>query len=336
MLSAADRVHMFRETFDWNETQALLIPLQAFGEAVEVAFGAPMANRLMRAAAHLLDQPLASAVDWSSLEIEDTEDWREMWSDLHAKDDTVWSPLLEDTHDLHCFAYFGVLPIERPTAPDRKLDVLAWALATVERLKLFMARIPRGSSGDAYLDELDRLCKAAIGRVRLDAGESIDVHQLAALSRVTVKRLQNAIYNKTDTSPIVTDGVIAPASAHRWLESHDFLPSLWREQLTGEHAAIDDGTPEDDVGDFVFVPEASDGTLFGPSRCLRDGKDGTGPAYTIGSKSQERRVASYEAALAELARMKTPSWRRKNDVGNYGIVVAQRWVRLSKAELSAI
>ena len=75
----------------------------------------------------------------------------------------------------------------------------------------------------------------------------------------------------------------------------------------------------------VEVPFAADGSCFNPQ--LASPRDGT---FRVGEKSAELRLGSFEEALAYLRTMPTARWRRPNKSGNWGLVSAVRWGRLSE------
>lgn len=78
------------------------------------------------------------------------------------------------------------------------------------------------------------------------------------------------------------------------------------------------GRPEPPVTDLM-VPVARDGRWFGPELARNRGM------YQIGAKGEERRIAGFEQALAELEQMDVARWRRPNERGNWGIVSAIEW-----------
>lgn len=78
----------------------------------------------------------------------------------------------------------------------------------------------------------------------------------------------------------------------------------------------------------VEVPYAADGTCFHPG--LASPRDGT---FRVGEKSTELRLGSYEEALEYLRAMPVAKWRRPNKSGNWGLVSAVRWGRLSSEVL---
>jgi transcriptional regulator with XRE-family HTH domain len=75
----------------------------------------------------------------------------------------------------------------------------------------------------------------------------------------------------------------------------------------------------------ISVPFASDGSCFNPSlRRTRTGK------FTVGEKSNEVTLDTFEAAVEYLKTMETAYWRRPNKAGNWGRVVAVSWGALPK------
>jgi transcriptional regulator with XRE-family HTH domain len=74
---------------------------------------------------------------------------------------------------------------------------------------------------------------------------------------------------------------------------------------------------------LIMVPFAADGTCFNPSLTrTRTGR------FTVGKKGSEVTIDGFGAAVEYLKSMNTAYWRRPNDVGNWGIVVAVRWDKL--------
>lgn len=338
------RLKEFQEGYGWEEPDGLLRSFSVVGELLDIAFDPITAARGMQALRLVTSSAHTSPIDWSTLIGDAPLDWPESWSDLNAYDVSSWSPLMEDAHNLNAFAYFGVLPTWALPHADRNSEqfhnVPAYVRGVVNQLNKFVQLLPKASN--LYgIEVIERTCLAASGRLKVDAGESLSVHELAAVTQVTSKRLQNAIYAKSADAPLAnTDGTIPAAAAQRWLEARDYKPSIWREFIAckgweenGE--VIVSAVAENQVGDYLFVPEARDGTVFSPTACKRGGKNGT-PYYTVGAKDGEVDYDDYEEALNALSRMSTPRWRRPNEHGNFGIVSAERWRRLTREELFSI
>lgn len=79
----------------------------------------------------------------------------------------------------------------------------------------------------------------------------------------------------------------------------------------------------------IRVPFARDGSCFNPT--LRRPVTGT---YTVGKIGKEVTFDTFKAALEYLKSMDTASWRRPNNAGNWGRVVAVRWDELPKRYLT--
>jgi hypothetical protein len=69
----------------------------------------------------------------------------------------------------------------------------------------------------------------------------------------------------------------------------------------------------------IFLPVSKDDSRFDPKSCCRDG------GYWIGAKGREQKFDLFEEALAILAKMDRPRWRRPNAAGNWGLVTGVRW-----------
>jgi hypothetical protein len=116
------------------------------------------------------------------------------------------------------------------------------------------------------------------------------------------------------------NGKVPAREALDWLADRDaFFDSVWRTQTMG--VAV-----EPDLQDPVFVPVAADGSVFHPGLSR-------GAGYTVGRKGEERPIADYREALAELQRMPIPYWRRPNETGAWGTVRGQQWARMEMADL---
>jgi hypothetical protein len=211
----------------------------------------------------------------------------------------------------------------------------------IDQLERLSHRDANGSTG---LNEVLITRNVARARIKFDQGQPMTIHELAWLSGVTSKRIQNAIYAKTDEAPVVDkNGLISPESCEAWLSARDYRPSIWKQVAAhhplgrdwGEGIEFEATEPDRLVQDFLFVPIANDGSLFAPS-LRRDGKGHEG-GYTIGAKGSERVVPDYEMALDQLRNMETPRWRRPNaENGNWGIVTGQTWRRVRRAELEGL
>lgn len=340
----SSRLAEFQEVFEWEESDGLIRSFIIVGELLEIAFDPVTASRGMQAVGLVTKSDPAKPIDWSKLDGEAPVDWAETWADLDAFNDSSWSWLMDAAHNLNAFAYFGILPTWALSYADRNTDqfrdVPAYVRDVSNQLTRFVQLLPK--SLNLYgIETIERTCLAASGRLKIDFSEPLSVHELAAVTQVSTKRLQNAIYAKSADAPLPNkDGSIPAAAAQRWLEARDYKPSIWQEFIAckgweegGEASALIPA--QNEMGDFLFVPEARDGTVFSPIACKRGGSNGE-HRYTVGSKDAEVDYEDYEDALAALSRMATPRWRRPNENGNFGIVSAERWRRLTRDELFSI
>jgi hypothetical protein len=331
------RLAEFRDGYEWEETDAIIRSFVHVGDLLETAFDPVTAARGMYALALVVRTPPHRPMTWTNLLSEAPEDWAETWREMDGYNDTSWSMLMETTHNLHAFAYFGVLPRQALSEASREDvsfdDVPSYIRSITARLQRFVQMLPKTVDVDG-IDLIERACLAAEARLKIDADEPVTVHELAALSQVTTKRLQNAMYAKSSDAPIAgNDGLISSMSAMRWLEARDYRPSLWNDP-EAEFAQAE--TTEDDLeDDFVFVPEAKDGSIFSPIKCLRGGENGK-PRYTVGPKHAEKDFESFDKALAALTRMKTARWRRPTENGIFSVVSAERWRRITRDELKSL
>lgn len=341
------RLTLFMETFTEEESDTFVRSLASIADMIDVGFGSERAALVMAAIEEVtaaIDEP-----DVIEVRLDTATDWRERFSDKNIVGDTSFPVAARRAQDLHAFAYFGILASwdpalegERfPQMADATRDVPNYVEGTIDLLEGFMGLFgPKARTWG--FDTIERTILAARARLKLDRGDRLTVHELAALSRVATKRLQNAIYAKSERSPLLDeDGLLSSPSTQRWLDDHEFSASIWREYL----AAAEGGAPghtesaekepqPEEFDEFAFVPEASDGSVFGPASC------GRGPAgakrYTIGATGREEMFDDYDDALAALSRMKVARWRRPNRVGNFGIVTASRWRRVPRSELSSL
>lgn len=344
------RLSWFQDSYEWEETNGLLRAFAVVGQLLSACFDPITAARGMQALRLVVDTHPDRNIDWSKLSSDSPLNWEEVWGDLDGFNDSYWPALMEDAHNLNAFAYYGILPTWNLDDADREgpafTDVPAVVRRTLADLTRFLSLLP--ATLNLYgLEAIGRTCLAATGRLKIDIGDPLTVHELAAVTKVSTKRLQNAIYAKTSEAPVVNkaDGLVPVAAAQRWLDAREYLPSIWKEfidyrcwELKGQPP---DSVPEQDddevaaSDDFLFVPVARDGSIFGPKLCGRRGAEGK-LSYTIGAKGGERAFDDYDAALAELAKMSTPRWRRPNENGHFGIVSAEQWRRLSRKELFAL
>jgi hypothetical protein len=161
----------------------------------------------------------------------------------------------------------------------------------------------------------------SVGKVRqkLDASEPLTLTELASLVGFNERTLMSAA-SRNEIPTEVKDG-------RRWVSAKDALawlaPRGYRVS-TAQEAQSAASNEQPDAESYIFVPVARDKTFFSPN-CI------SGGGYTIGPKGSERKLLDFHAALDELARMATPSWRRENGAGNRGIVSGVEWHRVKRS-----
>lgn len=172
---------------------------------------------------------------------------------------------------------------------------------------------------------------AAEARWALDNGRPVAPDDLAALAGVKGKTLANLVAAGQIASD--GDGRIPAAEALQYLDRRrDFIRSTWQEVAPPPPAALEGaGLP---LAEQVFVPVDGEGGPFLPSLARR-GRDGQ-PRYIVGEKAAPQYFEDYWEALAALARMPVPRWRRPpaSGAGGWSLVTAQEgWRRYSRADL---
>ncbi|WP_273242339.1 hypothetical protein [Hyphomonas atlantica corrig.] len=354
-----DRISEFEGAYEWEEHDDGKSILALIGELIEHMTTRHHANISMAALTKIMSYSDLIEWDWSMLsKVHISADWRAELEEAMSYSIFDGPYLFDHLHDLHAFAYYGILPGWRSnlsldaTAPaaaelqsryTAQHDVAKWVESVCAKIDEVEQLLPASRLKDGLFENCARVRTAARARLAYDKGEPLTVAELAALSGVSMKRLQNAIYAKTDEAPLVgKKGKIAAENARPWLEARDYKPSLWQavEKLQplkpdwGEDVPYGSDTPEVALADYVFVPVANDGSEFLPDVCWRKGKDENDAGYTIGAKGAEQRISDYRAALDLLARMDTPRWRRPNaDSGNWGIVTGHSWRRVALESL---
>jgi hypothetical protein len=326
-----ERFALFQETFTEEETDTFFRSMSVVGEIIEAGFGADQASVAMSSLYELLTGSKSS-----------DGNWRDAFQDLTVSAEINFTPAMERGADLNAFAFHGILPswkLPEPLPAELEMsrtDLAAYIQSIIADYERFMGLF--GASAPTWgFDVISRTILAARGRLKVDQEAPMTVHELAALSRVAPKRVQNAIYAGSDQSPVVdANGLVTPSSARRWLDDRGYLPTLKLASLAGSDEEVGSSEDElpDEEDDFLFVPEASDGSLFTPSACARG--SGDEERFTIGAKGSERTICGYDKALAELGRMVTPRWRRPNSSGNWGVVRAERWRRIRRSDLERL
>ena len=354
------RLAEFEEDYAFHEQDEAIRTLTVTGELLDLMFGGREAPLAMTALSRIIALGVGREWDWAKLAQDEVDlDWRKTWDEIDGWEASSTPLFFDELYDLNAFGNFGIQPIwgfaasERRHLPEAKplldrldavKDMPSWVESVCRKIDLLDRLSPRTAEGATTLREILVTRNLARARIKLDQGQPITIQELALLSAVTPKRIQNAIYAKTDEAPIVDkNGLISPDSCDGWLATRDYKPSIWKQVASlypldpqwGEEIEFEVTEPDRLIDDFVFVPVANDGTLFAPS-LHKDGRKQEG-GFTIGAKGTEQVVADYDTALDQLRMMETPRWRRPNaESGKWGIVTGQTWKRVRRAELRGL
>lgn len=243
--------------------------------------------------------------------------WREVWesTSLSALDDL---PLSQRMTSLSAYAYFGLSP-KRSWHDVCTLADIGEIIASVD------AAITAIRSENERPHDIARTVSAAKARFALDSNLPLEPEWLAALTRIGIKSLRNAIAPSSGSGLVIEDGRVTPASALTWLNARgDFKTSIWQHAHEDYVAEI----VQPASGEILWVPFARDESIFHPETCRRAGN------YTIGPKGSERQISDYRIALDQLSRARPAAhWRRPNSAGNWGIVTAAGFKPMTIDEL---
>ena len=349
------------EEADRREQDEAIRTLAVTGELLELLFDEAHARLGMTALRVIISHGNRPDWDWSVPAKADVgPNWREVWARLDGYNDSSCPAFFDELYDLNAFAYFGIVttwgsaglerleePVGARAVRDRLRalkDVPAWVESVCVKIDRLERLALRNEKGSTNLSDILWTRDTARARIKFDQGQPITVRDLAALSGVSIKRVQNAVYAKTDEAPVVDkSGLISPDACEPWLAARDYRPSIWKQVAAlyplkegwGDDVIFEQIEPDAIVEDYVFVPVAYDGTMFIPA-LRREGRTHEG-GYTIGAKGAERNVGDYHAALEALGKMETPRWRRPNpESGNWGIVTGQSWRRVRLSDIEGV
>ncbi|ORE97759.1 hypothetical protein [Aurantimonas sp. 22II-16-19i] len=222
---------------------------------------------------------------------------------------------------LNAYAHRGIAT-GRSKTPEEHEAFLEETLATAAG---FMARAPL-RAWEMENTDLENTFRLAQARWALDHDEPIEPAALAIFGGISEGRLRN-LMSGANRAMTPVEGKIPAKEALDWLKGRDsFHPSVWRTQ--GAYRDRDTPPVEEIVEDRVwFVPAAQDGTIFHPG-LERDGR------FSVGAKGAEKQFPTFDEALDHLQRLALPAWRRPNPNGNWGIVRAVSWTRMTHHEMT--
>lgn len=360
-----ERMDEFMPEYSFTEQDEVIRSFGLFGEILDLVFPGSEAPIIMTALKRVVAHGRRGEWVWANLDETPLDtDWRKTWSEIDGWDDTCDPPFLDELHDLNAFANFGVVPLwgfagdPRLNEPSEASlaarvqaaseDVPAYIEGICAKIDRLEALLPRQEGGHTMIGQTIYTRDQARARLALDQDQPISLRALAMLSGVTPKRIQNAIYAKTDEAPLVgKNGLIAPEACEPWLNARDFHWSIWRQVNAlapldadwGKNVPFEAAEANGQIDDFIFVPVANDGTYFHPG-LYRGGprRETEGTAgYMIGGKGAEQLISDFDEALALLSKMETPRWRRPNNESQiWGIVTGQTWKRVRRADLEGL
>lgn len=230
--------------------------------------------------------------------------WRRLWSETDVSS-LAELPLSQRLTSLNAYSFYGLSPREDggPAAVEdiRKIiDEVSTAIGASAH--------PLSPNGD-----LAQTLLAAKGRFALDEGRDLAPEELAALARIGVKSMRNALTPSSGSGLVSKNGLISASSALTWLNSRgDFKTSIWGNEVA-RSAHYEPVRPVE--GEILWVPFSSDGSEFHPGLCRQD------DLYVVGPKGAEEAIHGYRNALERLARMRPAAyWRRPNAAGNWVVV----------------
>jgi hypothetical protein len=308
-ISAEERAEIFHETFDASVDAGVTLAglVRAAGDYLGTIVGPDVADAAMAKIIEPLAREAGSTTGPAT--------WREALAHSESYCFSSW-PFGAQLHDLAAYAHFGI-------ALASEDDAETWLRELVEGAVKFRDSSPI----DLWLDPsqaspLEEIVLLAENRWALDNNRPIDPRALSKLGGVSEGRMRNMMSGSGRTFSN-EDGKIPAHEAIAWLAGRDsFWNSIWRDQQLPQYRVRHRPPLEHPV----FVPVARDGSVFHPGL-------NRGGTYTIGEKSDERHLADFDEALAELQEMPAPYWRRPNTSGHWGTVRGVRWARLDQVDL---
>jgi hypothetical protein len=178
-------------------------------------------------------------------------------------------------------------------------------------------------------DEAVWALQFALARFAFDFGGQFTLRDLHLLAQIGYPAVRNAAAAGELT--VAEDGTVDHEQGVRWLgRRRGFLPSRWRDPDDRQEPIAFEPRKDSDI---TQIPQCKDG-LFLPETVVRRNRKSGGINVTIGAKGAEEAVPDFFEALGKLAKMPTARWRRRNAVGNWGIVRARgAWVSVPTEQI---
>ena len=176
--------------------------------------------------------------------------------------------------------------------------------------------------------------EGVMARGALDFGGQAPAKGVQMLSGVSIAAVRNAV--SAGELPTNAEGFIEAEAARDWLSRRrDFCASRWRDTADDQYPFTPEKAVTSDAQGNILVPHDGDGVPFIPKYVARPTRGRTGLSFTVGAKGAgAASTQDFYEALHALAHMDVPRWRRRNSVGNWGIVRARgAWTAVSREDL---
>ncbi len=307
----------------FDAADALEHGLRHLGEVLALTFGEEVTSKALRVLLAETAYPGASAEE---LQAEfDRLGWR-----AYLKEESAAITLIQATplwREATHYAGEGISPDD------------PWGMHSVEerkrRVEALVAQARTLLEHGARLFGSDHLYvwEAVLARAALDFGGTVTLEGIQLLAGVSLGAVRNAV-SLGELQPD-EDGNVPAEQAQAWLaRRREFCPSRWTNPDDDQQPFSERRAVEANERGTILVPQDSEGTPFTPEHVVRPAKRAPGLSITVGAKGAEEQHRDFYAALAALAKMDVPRWRRRNGKGNWGIVRARGpWVAVSKAEI---
>ncbi|MCV3765144.1 hypothetical protein [Rhizobium sp. TRM95796] len=316
-LSREERINLLDVELlnDWDFGQWIVSIVEAAGEYLTAIVGE-------QAAAEGLTTMLAPVGAATGYTYSGNE-WRRILEDAMPAIYGIW-PIARRLEEAAAYAIYGVI-LQKDVAPSERRRYIE---SLVSEMMQFIDKSPLAlwkiSASDQDI-QLTKIVRLAANRMALDDGGLVEPAALAEFGGVSEGRIRNMM-SGNDRKLGNEGGRIPAADALAWLKDRaEFFDSIWESVDEPEQPS----QPIDAASTVLFIPVGRDGTPFHPG-LIRGGN------YTVGTKGDEVQIADFSDALAHLQRMPAPSWRRPNDVGNWGIIRGVEWKRFTTDELHGL
>lgn len=235
-------------------------------------------------------------------------------------------PLYREIVDLHGEALFGLIDVSDVIYDYHYMNLpSSWGV-------LIEKDIPRDWYAGTELETImeARRCRRVIDDEEGYEGQTVSVEGLAILASLNVKTLRNILSREGSGIHLVKSGsekgCVEAHVAREWLKTRpEYLPTI----SLSVSKALNEGLLQPviaEIGPFLFVPTAADGTTFSPSSTV-NGK------YEIGSKGNDLSFTDYHEALSALQNMAEPSWKRTDKANRVRVTTVTHWLRIPESSL---